>query len=145
MTLEKFIKKHMDKNADFDGMYGAQCVDLFRYYIKEVLEDEQPEGVEGAKDFYFNYPHSQKLKKVFDLLPTSETPAFGDVAIFSPTSTNPYGHIAIVTDFFDGIVETFGQNGLSKHATCKKELWSSLLVLGYLRPINQDKITSGKS
>jgi hypothetical protein len=30
MLLEDFVKKYNKKKVDFDGVYGAQCVDLFR-------------------------------------------------------------------------------------------------------------------
>lgn len=30
MDIFEFIEKYLDKKVDYDGYYGAQCVDLFR-------------------------------------------------------------------------------------------------------------------
>ncbi|WP_252722587.1 hypothetical protein [Treponema phagedenis] len=37
MSLDEFVKKYLGKKVDYDGHYGAQCVDLFRQYCKDVL------------------------------------------------------------------------------------------------------------
>ena len=36
MTLTHFVKKYNGKKVYFDGAFGAQCVDLFRQYNKEI-------------------------------------------------------------------------------------------------------------
>lgn len=36
-TYEQFIKAHNGKAADYDGVAGAQCVDLTKFYLKEVF------------------------------------------------------------------------------------------------------------
>jgi hypothetical protein len=56
MDLKEFVENYTGKPVDFDGRYGAQCVDLVRQYFKEVWNlPEQPEGVDGAREFYFNH------------------------------------------------------------------------------------------
>ena len=37
MELSDFVRKYDGCKVDFDGVYGAQCVDLFRQYAKECL------------------------------------------------------------------------------------------------------------
>ena len=44
MTLTQFIKKYLGTKVDFDGKYGAQCVDLYRQYCAEVLGVPQSPG-----------------------------------------------------------------------------------------------------
>ena len=47
MTLEEFVNKYIGRKVDFDGAYGAQCVDLFRQYNKfgEILIQGQWMGL----------------------------------------------------------------------------------------------------
>ena len=44
MTLSEFITKYDRKIVDYDGAYGAQCVDLFRQYSKDVLGIKEHTG-----------------------------------------------------------------------------------------------------
>ena len=37
MKLDEFINKYINTKVDFDGAFGAQCVDLFRQYCKDVF------------------------------------------------------------------------------------------------------------
>ncbi len=48
MTLDEFVKKYLGKKVDYDGQYGAQCVDLFRQYCKDVLGIPHTGGVIGT-------------------------------------------------------------------------------------------------
>ena len=34
MKLSEFIQKNIGCKVDFDGLWGAQCVDIFRQYAK---------------------------------------------------------------------------------------------------------------
>lgn len=95
MTLLEFIKKWNGKKCDYDGSYGAQCVDLFRQYVKEVWEDEQLPPVEGAKDFYKHVVKNPLKYYVSNYISN------GDVLIYGATNTNPHGHICIVVSVLD--------------------------------------------
>ena len=69
MNLWEFVEKNIHKKVDFDGAYGAQCVDLFRQYLKDVYEIKEHTGaVEGAKDLFLNHQNitntSYNLSKV---------------------------------------------------------------------------------
>lgn len=85
MTLAEFVKKWLGKKADFDGAYGAQCVDLYRMYCKEVLQVPQTPPVEGAKDIW---------DKRGVLKAREGKPEPGDVLVYGE-SYGKYGHVAI--------------------------------------------------
>ncbi len=134
MTLEQFVSKYNGKAVDFDGAYGFQCVDLFRFYNRDVLNIEQPKGVNGAKDFWSNYASDPNLYNNFDKL--SNTPEFvpkpGDVMIWNGYY-GPYGHIAIVTIADINKFTCLSQNDPTGRETHLKEYTYSK-VYGVLRP-----------
>jgi hypothetical protein len=137
MTLDNFVKTYLGKKVDFDGYYGGQCVDLFRQYVKDVLDKPQPKGVQGAKDFWTNFSTDANLKNNFTKIPNSPTavPQKGDVMIWDSWTGNNFGHVAI---FLDGDVNSFtslDQNfpTLSK-VTKTKHNYTVPKVLGWLRP-----------
>lgn len=91
MTLTQFINKYLGTKVDFDGAYGAQCVDLYRQYCADVLQVPQSPGVEGAKDI-IDRPGSLSVTRDSLLADYSR----GDVLIWGATKTNKYGHVAIL-------------------------------------------------
>ena len=96
MTLAEFAAKYNGQKVDYDKAYGPQCVDLFRQYCADVVECPHTGSVdpEGAKGLWFQYSQNDE-KKYFDRFsPWIIHP--GDVAIWDATSTNKYGHVAIV-------------------------------------------------
>ena len=116
MKLDEFINKYLDTKVDFDGAYGAQCVDLFRQYCKDVLDIPHTGAVNGAKDLILDYPKMEGEKKYFNLLPVMKIRT-GDVIVWNKTITNNYGHVAIVIGLLsDGILvleqDGFKQNGV---------------------------------
>ena len=42
MNLAEFLNKYTGKKVDFDKVYGAQCVDLFRQYCQDVWQIPHP-------------------------------------------------------------------------------------------------------
>ena len=131
MKLEEFINKYINTKVDFDGAYGAQCVDLFRQYCKDVLNIPHTGAVDGAKDLILNYQKMEGEKKYFYNLPAIQART-GDVIVWNSTVTNKYGHVAIVIGFtFDGILvmeqDGFKQDG----AKFKNRSFDN--VLGILR------------
>lgn len=99
MNLAEFLNKYTGKKVDFDKVYGAQCVDLFRRYCQDVWQIPHTGGVEDAKDLWLNYDkmpgEKEYLSKVTGL------PAAGDVVVFNATKTNKYGHVAIFLGAID--------------------------------------------
>jgi hypothetical protein len=130
MTLEEFIKKYTGKYIDWDGVYGAQCVDLYRFYCKEVLEVPQSPPIPGAADIWNNY-----LTAYFDKITNTPegVPTKGDVMIWSKNTGGGYGHVAI---FYDGTVSkfrSFDQNWPTG-SPCQLVSHYYKNVLGWLRP-----------
>ena len=96
MTLTQFINKNLGQKVDFDGKFGAQCVDLYRVYCRDVLEVPQTPGVEGAKDIIKN-PGVLNVTKDSNLADYSR----GDILIWGATKTNRYGHVAILVSVYN--------------------------------------------
>lgn len=115
MTLDKFLNKYFGKKIDFDGMYGAQCVDLFRRYCNDVFNFPHTGSVEGAKEIYLNYDKMPLEKKYFDRKKTIDSKC-GDVVVFDKTDLNKYGHIAIFISWIedDKHMLVFEQDGFKQ-------------------------------
>ena len=96
MTLTQFIRKYKGQKVDFDGKFGCQCVDLYRQYLKDVLNVPQTPGVEGAKDI-INNPGVLSVTRDSALADYSR----GDVLVWGATKTNKYGHVAILVSVYN--------------------------------------------
>lgn len=130
MSLEEFIKKYIGKKVDFDGAFGAQCVDLFRQYNKEVWGNPHTGAVEGAKDLFLNY---KKMPEEVKYLKIVKIPFVGDVVVFDATSANKFGHVGIIVGSVSN--ETFlvfEQDGF-KQDGAKIVIRDKSNILGYLR------------
>lgn len=114
MTLIDFVNKYLGQAVDFDGAYGAQCVDLYRQYCQDVLSVGHTGAVNGAKDLVEKYNLLAREKDAFCLL--KEKPAIkkGDVLVWGATKTNLFGHVAICVAPQDyNLVLVFEQNGIA--------------------------------
>lgn len=96
MTLTQFIKQNLGSKVDFDGNFGGQCVDLYRQYCADVLCVPQSPAVDGAKDI-INNPGTLKVTRDSALADYSR----GDVLIWGATSSNKYGHVAILVEIYN--------------------------------------------
>ena len=139
MELKEFIQKYNGQKVDFDGVYGAQCVDLVRQYFKDVWElPFQPEGVEGAKDFYFKHESRMAQKRMMNCImyhPGMVPPA-GAVVVFGENIVdgkvlNQYGHIGICIEATESSILLFEQDGI-KQDGAKLVEWQYGRVLGWL-------------
>ena len=137
MTFQQFVAKWNGKKADWDGAYGGQCVDLFRFYNKEVLDISQPKSVVGAKDFWINYETEPNLYNNFTKIPNSAdfTPIEGDVMVWNKNAGNGFGHISMCTGENTGTqyFHSFDQNW-SRVSYCEIVNHSYKNVYGVLRP-----------
>ena len=135
MFLEDFVKKYNKKKVDFDGVYGAQCVDLFRQYAKECLGIPEHTGAcqtsGGAKDLFIDYPKMPIEKKYF-YRETKRGMVAGDVLIWDSTPSNKYGHVAIYLGELNNSLIVFEQNGITQ-AGAEITLRSKKNLLGFLR------------
>lgn len=101
MTLLEFVKKWDGKKADYDGAYGAQCVDLYRMYCKEVLGIQQTPPVNGAKDIWNKCGSFKRRVSMFKP---------GDIFVYGE-SYGKYGHVAIAVANLQGSWIVFEQDG----------------------------------
>lgn len=137
MTLIEFIEKYEGKKVDYDGAYGAQCVDLFRQYTKEVLGIREHTGpcqtTGGALDLFMDYDRMPVEKKYFTRS-TNKNWKSGDILIWDKTPANKYGHVAILIAYFsDGSkFLVFEQNGITQ-AGAEIRVRDKTNLLGYLR------------
>ena len=133
MNLTEFVNKYIGKKVDFDGAYGAQCVDLFRQYCKDVLRAGHTGAVDGAKDLFLKYADLPSECKYFDRI-SNPIPQMGDVLIWGASQTNKYGHVAICVGF-DSFIDkliVFEQDGL-KQDGAKLSVRTTNNLLGVLR------------
>ena len=135
MTLTDFIKKYNGKKVDFDGAYGAQCVDLFRQYNKEVWGNPHTGAVEGAKDLILNYDKLPNEMKYLEKIPRFFFPVAGDVAVWGASPSNKYGHVAIVVYTEDKNLIVFEQDGFRQDGA-KLNIRTDENLLGFLRKKN---------
>lgn len=95
MTFEEFLIKYNGAYVDFDGYYGAQCMDLMHQYIYDVLglTDKRILAAPTAKDVFLGTPFGLEY---FDKIPNTPTgvPKEGDI-IFFGTGVGPAGHVCI--------------------------------------------------
>ncbi|MCQ2598441.1 MAG: CHAP domain-containing protein [Treponema sp.] len=133
-----FVNKHIKEKVDFDGKYGCQCVDLFRQYCVEVLEIKGHTGsVNGAKELFTKFDILQGEVKERDFFIRHPFPLHyevfaGDVAIWDSSSTNIYGHVAIILQDMGTEVLVFEQDGF-KQDGAKIKIRSKDNLLGVLR------------
>ena len=134
MTLETFVKTWLNKQCDYDGYYGPQCVDLFRQYLKDVWNIPHTGSVEGAKDIWLKYD-SLELEKKFLKKVKAVKP--GDVVVFDATVSNRYGHVGIYLAALGESMIVLEQDGYKKDGYKKDgvkiTLYSDEKVLGFLR------------
>ena len=135
MTLEEFVKVYNGKKVDYDGVYGCQCVDLFRQYVWDVLGIKEHTGPcassGGAKDLFLDYDKMPIEKKYF-IRSKQKNWVQGDVLIWDKTDTNKYGHIAIYLGKINNSFIVFEQDGF-KQDGARIRLRGKDNLLGYLR------------
>ena len=134
ITFDQFIAKYNGQYVDFDGRYGYQCVDLMRFYIKEVLGypvyDAVP-SVGYAKEIFAkaNPAYFEKITNT----PTN-FPNNGDIVVWKPY---PFvigwaGHVAINITGAPLNLISFDQNFNVRW--CHRQLHNYKGVIGWLRP-----------
>lgn len=133
MDIKQFVDTYLGKKVDFDGFYGAQCVDLFRQFNKDVFGFPHTGGVEGAKDLWELYGKLPVEKKHYEQIRKEGTiPIEGDIVVFGKTASNKYGHVAIVLWASRNVLVVFEQDGF-KQDGAKIGTRPYDNVLGYLR------------
>jgi hypothetical protein len=134
MDYDGFINRWLGKAIDWDGMYGAQCVDEIAQYCSD---NNKPVAYANAKDWW-QHP---SLIGAFDFIANdpndpNQLPNRGDVVIFNGNQpgSGGYGHINIFdmqqdTDHWQGLDQNWG--GQYVHFVTG-HVWT--YVIGWMRP-----------
>lgn len=142
-TYDEFIKTHVGKAMDYDGVAGAQCVDLAKYYLDEVF-GIKPGAWGNAHAYFDNFDNLPALKKNFKRIRNTPdlVPKKGDIGVWdSGLSSGGWGHIAICTGEGDTKHFTsYDQNWTGNHDACTKVNHNYQHFAGVLRPIDQTKV-----
>ncbi len=107
MTPAEFIAKYNGQSVDYDGVYGAQCFDLFQFYNRDVVQAPFVSG-QYAYQIWSNFPVAFYLAVANT--PTN-APSLGDVVIWGANFNGGAGHVGIATgNCIDAILEVLEQN-----------------------------------
>ena len=124
--VDAFVAKWKGRYADFDGYYGAQCVDLFNFYNRDVIGARRY-VVASAYQLFDSYDTAKYTR-----ISASSTPRKGDVAVWASNfpGSGGHGHVAIVLSTSGSTITTLSQR---PGATAVKT-FSKAYLRGYLRP-----------
>jgi len=128
MTIFDFMPKWEGKYADFDGVYGPQCVDICKYWEQFI---GAPITHGNGKDYKINATEKPNDYQWVKNTATS-IPVRGDIIVWGSGIGN-YGHVAI---YIRGDVNkfwSFDQN-FPVGSKCHVQEHSYNAVIGYLRP-----------
>lgn len=121
-----WVKAQEGKAYDYDGVYGAQCVDLIQGYYNYL-------GVPVSSGHGYQYatnslPTSYGWQRIKGAVPQK-----GDILIYDKHSGNQYGHVAIYED--ETVVWHGKLNGVGKvQKTTKKRYDAFANYWGVIRP-----------
>lgn len=157
MAFSDWLKSVEGKYIEVDDHFGSQCVDLFLDYSKHLFGKywREASGWGNAKDLFLNSNPMYYQKITNQVGNKTQLPKEGDVIVWGATSTNPYGHIAVVINATASYINVIQQDGFiddGKRRTGNKEevvragdgnadgvahrkkrYWTG--VIGWLRPI----------
>lgn len=128
-----WINANTNKYLDYDGKYGAQCVDLYNFYTSRFAGGDPMMGRVGyAQDIFNNYD-----SRAYNRLGSNVAGRMGDVAVFRVGASTPSSHVAIVVgDNGNGTLRVLhanaGPQGSAGNSIVSNISKSSLM--GYLRP-----------
>lgn len=128
-----WINSNNGKYHDYDGAYGAQCVDLYNFYATGFVGANPNQArVVGAKDIWNNYDTG-----AFTRIARSNQPQQGDVVVWDSSWGGGYGHVGIVAGVNpDGTLKVLNANATSAGPQGNTVMSNYGMggVLGFLRP-----------
>ena len=133
---KEFHDKYLGKRVDVDGLYGAQCFDLFNRFKIDHVDGKAASGYNYAKELY---PEVGGNPSKFTQLPLSKA-EYGDWVIWGPGSETGYaGHVGMFMEQQGNRILTFGQNqgegaNLTTGKAASEDTITTNGVLGVLRP-----------
>lgn len=130
--LGNWITQNNNKYIDWDGWYGAQCVDLYNKYTATFVGGQNI-MVGYADELFYKYD-----TKAYTRFAGNQTKGFaGDVAIFGRGPGTPSSHVAIVVgDNGNGTLRVLQSNATSAGSAGNSIISniSKATLMGYLRP-----------
>lgn len=125
------------RRMDYDGRYGAQCVDVFRVFCKEVvgIREYNTGSVSGAVNLVSDFANNGNIEsKYFDLVKFTSIADLhnGDVVVYGATRSNKYGHVGVAVHV-NGTVMMVAQDGFNTSTVCHLEAIKAERVCGILR------------
>lgn len=141
MNYTEFVAAYNGKATDYDGAYGAQCVDLIKVYLDKVF-GIKPGSWGNAKYYWIDYAKHTQLVNAFNRI--SNTPSFvpqkGDIMVWNGNKGGGAGHLGICTgEGNTSYFYSYDQNWSGKEMQREKHDYED--VYGVLRPKDQSKIT----
>ena len=123
-----------------------QCVEFVKRYYYKHLNHKMPNSYGHAKDFFNPNIKDGQMNTERNLVQftnlSTKKPKVDDLLVFSATSWNPYGHVAIISKVNDSEIEIVQQNvgnHSRKNLTLRVEngKWKidNLQILGWLRKL----------
>lgn len=107
----------VERNTTKDGYnlgLKYQCVEFVKRYYYEYYNHKMPDAWGNAKDFYDPTIADGKENKQRALLQYSQgsisKPQIGDLIVLDKSMSNPYGHVAIISDVQPTTLEIIQQN-----------------------------------
>lgn len=140
MTYNEFVSAYNGKATDYDGAYGAQCVDLIKAYLNKVF-GIKPGSWGNAKYYWLNFEKHSELVKNFTKIKNTASfvPQKGDIMVWDGNQGNGCGHVAICTGEGDtSEFYSYDQNWNGKAMHKVKHGYDN--VYGVLRPKDQSKV-----
>lgn len=114
--FNKFVDKYVGKKIDVDGIYGAQCVDLFNRYNKDyfgVYINCQPSGY--ARSLAENKKNNKILKYYKEV--SLSNAVSGSVVVYGKCKVAPKSHVGFLYEnLHNGKIKIFHQTSSLGHA-----------------------------
>lgn len=128
-----WINQNYNQYHDFDGRYGAQCVDLYNFYMTGFVGGRSSVGqVNYAQELWGRHDTGALVQ-----VARNQKPQMGDIAIWSNSFNGQGGHVAIVSqDNGNGTIRVLNANATSQGSAGRTTMsnLSTGTLLGYLRP-----------
>lgn len=123
-AVDRWVASVEGRAVDFDGAYGAQCVDLTAAYTRDCVGGPNVFG--NGKDWF----SSGAASGAYTQVPAGAAAQKGDIACWDGSWGGGYGHVAIVLADNGGSLATLSQNpGPARRMNLGKNG-----LMGYLRP-----------
>lgn len=138
--IQDFIAKYNGKKVDFDGYYGAQCVDIVQFWAQSL--GIPPLVGDPAYTIWNNYD-SKYFTRIENGL--FNAPSAGDIVIWKPGYNGGFGHIGVAVNGGVFSFTCFEQND-PINSPCHIQTYgygygSSGGIYGWLHPKCLDKLT----